>query len=112
MSRIFSDTWLMAAVAGVGLLVAVGLGIAGEEDERHGESHERVRALQDAGDIRSLEDVLGRIREEHGGRVLEAELEHEGGRYVYEVELLDEQGHLDSFTYDARTGEALGRGRR
>jgi uncharacterized membrane protein YkoI len=106
MARIQTDSWLLAALVGVALLVAVTRLLAGETEAGE-ESHEMARALQQAGDIRSLEEVLVRMRAEHGGRVLEAELEREDGRYLYEIELLDDAGKVNKLFYDARTGEAI-----
>ncbi len=110
MARIRFDAGWMSVLVGGTLLVAVTLSIADETDFGE-ESHDKARALQQAGDIRSLEDVLGRIREEHGGRVLEAELEHEDGRYLYEVEVLDDAGKVNKLFYDAQSGEAVQHGR-
>ncbi len=39
--------------------------------------------------------------------MLEAELEQEQGRYVYEVEMLDRMGRLQKFHLDAHSGEVL-----
>jgi uncharacterized membrane protein YkoI len=101
---------LLATLLGASLLAASGIGTA--SDSRYGkEKHETVRALLDAGEIRSLEQVLQRIREEGRGHVLEAELERKDDRYVYEVEVVDEQGKVRKLYYDARSGEALDRGR-
>lgn len=69
--------------------------------------HEEVRSMQQRGDILSLEEILQRARGNHDGRVLETELEHKRGRYVYEVELLDEQGHVWEMKFDAATGDLL-----
>lgn len=69
--------------------------------------HDEAKSLRDAGQIMSLEDVLSGVREEHNGRVLEAELERERGQYVYEVELLDRDGRVRKLVYDAENGELL-----
>lgn len=109
-TRMQIGTTLLAAVLGTALLAATGVGSA--SDSRDGkEKHETVRALLEAGEIRSLEQILQRIREEGRGHVLEAELERKGDRYVYEVEVLDEQGKVREYYYDARSGEAIDRNR-
>ncbi|VAX09828.1 Phosphonate ABC transporter phosphate-binding periplasmic component (TC 3.A.1.9.1) [hydrothermal vent metagenome] len=69
--------------------------------------HEEVRALVEAGVILPLEQILERMWEEHPGRILEVELEREYGRYVYEIELLDEKGRVWELEYDAANGEFL-----
>lgn len=37
--------------------------------------------------------------------MLEAELEQERGRYVYDLKILDDDGVVREFEYDARSGE-------
>ena len=66
-----------------------------------------MRPLSDSGAILSLSDVLERARALRPGRVLEAELEDEDGRYIYEVEMLDEEGRVWELYSDARSGELL-----
>ena len=53
------------------------------------DDHDRVRELRDGGEIDPLTELWGRP-EINGLRVLEAELEDEEGRLVYELHLLDE----------------------
>jgi len=70
------------------------------------DGHEAVRELRDAGDIVSLSELLDRP-ELAGQRIIEAELENEHGRYVYELELLDTDGRVHERYYDAVTGKPL-----
>jgi uncharacterized membrane protein YkoI len=77
----------------------------GERPEMH--EHDAVRAINQRGDILSLDRILQDARGQHPGRVLESELEQEDGRYVYEVELVDNQGRVQEMKFDARTGEML-----
>ena len=83
-----------------------------EETEQLGErpgmrEHDAVRAIKQRGDILSLDRILQEARGQHPGRVLESELEQKDGRYVYEVELVDDQGRVREMKFDARTGEVL-----
>jgi uncharacterized membrane protein YkoI len=83
-----------------------------DETEQVGErpgmrEHDAVRAIRQRGDILSLDRILNDVRGQHGGRVLESELEETDGRYVYEVELVDEQGRVREMRFDARSGEIL-----
>lgn len=73
------------------------------------EDHERARELVKSGEIMPLEQLLQKIIDNDMGklRLLEAELEHEHGRLVYELEVVDEQGVVRELLFDARTGEAL-----
>jgi uncharacterized membrane protein YkoI len=73
-----------------------------------GEDPDHVRYLKEAGDILPLDTLIQRVsREQHPGRLIEAELEKRDGRYLYELEFVDEQGVVSEFFYDARTGELV-----
>jgi len=73
--------------------------------------YDEVLRLRQRGDILPLEDILARARRYHAGQVLEAELETLGERYVYEVQLVDEQGRVRELRFDAATGQLI-RGQR
>jgi uncharacterized membrane protein YkoI len=91
----------------VGLLLAAGLlmpvsGFA----ERDSDEVRQLRRLRNAGQILSLETILANHRRQHpSGQLLEAKLEFEQGRYVYDLKLLGEDGVVREFEYDARTGD-------
>lgn len=71
-----------------------------------GRDHDEIRRLRDTGQILSLEAIIAAHRRQHqDGQLLEAELELERGRYVYELKFLDDDGAVREFEYDARTGE-------
>ena len=109
------------AILGTAWLLSAGFqGLDGEqrghedddETEQVGEQpamreHDAVRAIKQRGDILSLDQILQAARAQHAGRVLESELEQKDGRYVYEVELVDDQGRVWEMKFDARTGEVL-----
>ena len=83
-----------------------------DETEQVGErpgmrEHDTVRVIKQRGDILSLDRILQDTRGQYGARVLESELEEKDGRYVYEVELVDDQGRVREMKFDARTGEVL-----
>jgi hypothetical protein len=83
-------------------LVAAGVPAWADED------HERARAALERGEVLPLRTILDRAEAEVGGKLLEAELEAEGGRLAYEIKLLTPAGHIVELTYDARTGVLLG----
>ena len=75
-----------------------------------GESdHQVSRRLMEEGEILSLQKILDQVENERTGRVLEVELEYEGGRYIYEIELLSDEGRVWEYKLDAATGEVLER---
>jgi uncharacterized membrane protein YkoI len=69
--------------------------------------YDEVRSLQQRGAILPLQQILDRARPYHEGRVLETELERNGARYVYEIELVDDQGQVWEMKFDAASGELL-----
>lgn len=73
---------------------------------------DRARAAVQSGQVLPLRTVLERLEREHPGQVLEVELEqqeHDGGRWVYEIKLLQGGGRLLKLELDASTGEVLKR---
>ena len=56
------------------------------------------------GDILPLEQILQRAQAEQPGKVIEAEFEQKRGRYIYEVEVLDDKGVVWKLKLDAKTG--------
>jgi uncharacterized membrane protein YkoI len=72
-----------------------------------GGDHERAREAVRSGQVMPLGEVLARIAPVHPGQVLEVELEHDDGRWRYELKLLSPDGHLVRLELDARTAEVL-----
>ena len=70
---------------------------------------DRARAAVQAGQVLPLKTVLERLERDHPGQVLEVELEHDDGRWVYEVKLLQAGGRLVKLELDAGSGEVLKR---
>jgi hypothetical protein len=89
----------LVLVSGAVLFTGVPLATASDD-------HERARMLRDAGEIVPLSAILQRP-ELGDARVLEADLEREDGRMVYELEVLDPDGRVREWYFDAATGEPL-----
>lgn len=68
---------------------------------------DEVMRLKESGAIMSLEDLLEKVRREYPGRIIEIELEKENGKYVYEIDLVDENGIVWELELDASTGDLL-----
>lgn len=100
MTRMLS-LWTWGAALWLGVLVACPARADGPRD------HERARAALQAGEVLSLQKVLERVQRSHPGDVLEVELEREGGRWVYELKLLQQGGTLLRLDVDAATAEVL-----
>ncbi len=95
-------SWIFVGLTAVSAATLFTLGApVGASDD-----HDEVRELRHGGDILPLTELLGRA-ELSGMRVLEAELEREQGRLVYELELLDADGRVHERLFDAATGQPL-----
>lgn len=67
-----------------------------------------ARRLRLDGKIVALGDIVAEINARWPGRVIETELERDDdGRYIYEIELLGDDGHVYEFEYDAGNGRRL-----
>jgi uncharacterized membrane protein YkoI len=66
---------------------------------------DQVRQAVERGEIRSLADTLGAIREKLPGEVVGVEIEREDGRWNYEFRVVDAKGHIFEVYVDARTSE-------
>lgn len=88
------------------LLGALGPGPAHAGDDH---DHDRARAALQAGQVLPLKTVLEQLARDHPGQVLEVELEHDDGRWVYEIKLLQPGGRLAKLELDAATGTLLRR---
>jgi uncharacterized membrane protein YkoI len=72
-----------------------------------GTSHDDAKLLQEKGVIVPLERIVEDALRLHRGHVVETELERKKGKYVYEVEIVDEQGVLWELKYDAANGTLI-----
>jgi len=87
-------------------LALVGAGLARADDDRR-EDHEDARRALEGGEVRPLAEIRGLVAGRIGGRVVGVELEHSGGRYVYEFKVIAPDGRLLEIYVDARTGATL-----
>lgn len=71
------------------------------------DSYLEARRLAAEGKIQPLEFILKQIQAVQPGEVLEVELEHDEGRVLYEIELLDERGMVQELKVDAVSGRIL-----
>lgn len=91
----------IAALLGVLLLAAAAVPAGADDD------HITARKLRESGEIMPLEKIIERARAEKPGEVLETELDRKNGRYVYEVEIVDEAGQVWEIKLDAGTGALI-----
>ena len=100
-----------AAVLGLSIATIAGLSLqplsAHASDDRARSSE--VRQLRESGQILAMEDILKRSQAAQPGQVVEVELDREGGKYVYEVKIIDAADAVDELEIDAASGEILRR---
>ena len=89
--------WLFMAV----LLTWAAPAVADDIDQ-----NEALR-LMEQGRIQALPDLIEDALTRFPGRFLEAELEREDGRYVYELEIVTQDRRVVELEYDAVTGTLL-----
>ncbi len=89
---------LMAAA----LLSAAPAALARDHDK---DRRDEVRRAVEAGEIKSLADILAAVRGELPGEVAGVEIEREHGRWLYEFRVVDSKGRLYEVYVDARSGE-------
>jgi len=87
------------------LLVAGLVGIAAPA--LAGRDHDRAREALERGEILPLHEILPRVEDRFGGRLLEVELERDKGRFVYEIELITGKGRILEVVVDAASGVVL-----
>ena len=69
--------------------------------------HDSVKRLCDEGRILSMSEVMRRAARIQPGQLLEAELDREDGRYVYEIRILDPAGRVHELELDAASGALI-----
>jgi uncharacterized membrane protein YkoI len=89
---------LLAAV----LLAAAPAALARDHGER---APEEVRRAVEAGEIRSLADILAEVRSKLPGEIVGVKIEREHGRWIYEFRVVDSRGRLYEVYVDARSGK-------
>jgi len=96
----------MKIAVGTGALMIIVASLGHADDD-----HERALELRQRGEVLPLAQVIGQLQRQQPGRVLEVELERKHGVWVYEIELLAEDGAVWEFKLDAANGELLKRER-
>lgn len=103
--RLFRKTAMILATLGMTLA------LTGFSMNAHSSSHDddlspkEVRELLQAGEIQPLLTLIA--QHNFDGNLLDAELEREDGRLIYELEFLNEQGEVWEYEVDAASGEIL-----
>jgi uncharacterized membrane protein YkoI len=92
---------MMLAAAALSANIAIPA-IARDRDEQR---RDDVRRAVEAGEIRSLADILDAIRSRLPGEVAGVEIERKDGRWSYEFRVIDGRGRVFEVYVDPRSGE-------
>ena len=92
--------YLIAPALAGGVLLMWGLAMSSEGTHGTGDSLLTAKL--------SMEEAIATANAKFPGQVLEAELENEHGRAVYEIEIASATGSVTEITVDAQSGELLG----
>ena len=68
---------------------------------------DKALRLKIEGEILPLEAILEKAKTIRAGKVLEAELEKKNGGYIYEIEIIADDGSIWELKYDAKTATLL-----
>jgi len=71
------------------------------------EDHDKVQSLVKSGEIQSLKVILQRLYKIEKCHILEVELEQNKNRLVYEIELVNKEGIVKKYIFDAKTGKLI-----
>ena len=88
------------------LACALGAGTALHADDGD-HDHDRARQALEQGRVLPLRTVLDRVEREYQGQALKVEFEHDDGRFIYEIRLLQRDGRLVKLKVDAVNGQVL-----
>jgi uncharacterized membrane protein YkoI len=82
------------------LTISSGL-LAGDKD------HDRAREAMEAGKILPLRTIIDKLDRDYPGQILEVELDHEDGQWLYEIKMLRDSGALIKLELDAGDGTLI-----
>lgn len=100
MQIIRSNTCKLLIAGAIAVLLSA-LPAAAETDQA------MARKLRADGIILPLETIVAKAQVAKPGELLEAELDQDQGRYIYEVEILDAAGQVWEIKLDAGTAKLL-----
>ena len=68
---------------------------------------DEIRDLRRSGQLVTLESLIVQVRNDYPGEIIEIELDDEDDHYIYEVEVIGDDGSEIELEIDASTGEVL-----
>jgi uncharacterized membrane protein YkoI len=98
---------VLAAVLASPLVLSAGVFLGDSAFQLAKIDAEEARELKQSGQIMSLETLIAQLRQDYPGQIIEIELDDRDDRYVYDIELVDDEGVVIELRIDAATGEVL-----
>lgn len=83
---------------------ALGAGGTLQADER---DYDLARQALEQGQALPLRSVLDTVERDYQGQVLKVEFEHDGGRFIYEIRLLQNDGRMAKLKVNAVDGQVI-----
>lgn len=81
--------------------------LAGGHLRADDDDHDRARQALEQGEVLPLRTVLDIVERDFQGHVLEIEFERKDDRFIYEIRLLQDDGHIVKFEVDATDGSVI-----
>ncbi len=91
----------------LGLLGVASLPIVAQAQLGNSFTADEARNARDKGDVVPLKDIFRRLKRQHGGYQVDANLFNRGGGQVYVIDWMTEKGERVRFTIDAKSGRVL-----
>lgn len=95
---------LLAAAA---LFWTEGVAAVRADDDDDDDDRRHAQAAVAAGQIRPLAEIMAVIERRYVGRVIDTDLDHDDGRWIYEFKLLPQTGRVFELRVDAANGNVL-----
>lgn len=90
-----------------GALTLMALPMAAQAQLGNSFTADEARNARDKGDVVPLQDIFRKLKHQHGGYQIDANLFNRDGRQVYVVDWMTGKGERVRFTVDAKSGRVL-----
>ena len=71
------------------------------------EDHDNALNLVKSGEIMPLATIIEKLKKLEQGQIIEVELEKKKKRLIYEIELVNKNGIVKEYIFDAKSGELI-----
>ncbi|WP_283193285.1 PepSY domain-containing protein [Rhizobium sp. AN80A] len=88
-------------------LIAISLLVCATSYAQAAEDSDLAREAMKRGEILPLSRILSIAEQVTGGRMMDLELDRHGGRYVYDLKMIDTKGQMIELKLDASNGRIL-----